>query len=167
NVSEQHPACAAAEGVAHCPELRAPAIERAEVAREDLRQVLRRLPVAAHAREIKLVQQRRVESSQFLTLEAIQNMSGRAREVGRVELLGDGVEAPQRAAVVVLVVALDQLHRQVREGPRPALDRFERITHVILQANATSDVAVPESSTRQWRYCGFGKAPVARNAYRI
>src|SRR6266404_4148725 len=59
HVPEKHPAGAAAKRVAHRPELGAPALERAEFARQDLGHARGRLPVAAEAREVELVQQRR------------------------------------------------------------------------------------------------------------
>jgi hypothetical protein len=82
---------------------------RAEVASERFGHRLRALALAAEAREIELVQQRRVERDQLLALQAVDHMAGRGRVVERFELLGDGVEAPHRPAVVVLVMALEQL----------------------------------------------------------
>src|SRR5215472_10580127 len=125
NVGQQNPARAATEGVSHRAELRAPAIERAEVPREGLGHALCRLTIAAYACEIKLVQQRRVERGQLLALETVQNVARSAREVERLELLGDSVETPERPAVVVLVVALDELHREVGERPGTAVDLLQ------------------------------------------
>ena len=66
---------------------------------------------AAQACEIKLVQQRGIERDQLLALEPIDYVAGRILEIERLKLFRDGVEPPQGTAVVVLVVALDQLDR--------------------------------------------------------
>src|SRR5437667_10195857 len=52
-------------------------------------------------------------------------------EIERLELLGDGVQASQRPAVVVLVVALDQLERKPVERPRTAVDLLQMVAHVM------------------------------------
>ncbi len=132
DISEQDPARATAKRVSHRPEFGAPAIERAEVARQDLAHGLRRLAIPAHAGEVKLVQQRGVERDQLLALQPVQDVPGRLLEIERLELLGDGVQAPQRPAVVVLVMALDQLHRKVGKRPGTALDRLQLVAHVCL-----------------------------------
>src|SRR5262249_11700276 len=140
NVGQQNPARAAAERVSHRAELGAPAIDRAEVAREDLGHPPRRLTVAAEAREIELMQQRRIERDELLALERVQNMAGRAREVERLELFGDRVETPERPTVIILVMALDELYREIRERPGTAMDLLQRIAHVILQVRTTKYV---------------------------
>src|SRR5499426_1925031 len=132
HVREKYPAGAAVERVAHRPELGAPALERAEIARQDLGHARGRLPVAAEAREVELVQQRRVERDQLLALETVEDMRRRLGEVERLELLRNGVEPPERAAVVVLVVALDQRHRKPAQRPGAALDLLQSIAHTIL-----------------------------------
>jgi hypothetical protein len=58
------------------------------------------------------VQQRGVERGQFLAFQAVDDVARRLGEVERFELLGDGIEAPQRPAVVVLVVTFDELERE-------------------------------------------------------
>jgi hypothetical protein len=57
------------------------------------------------------VQQRGIERDEFLALQAIDDMTWRLFEIERVEVLGNRVQAPQCAAIVILVVALDQLQR--------------------------------------------------------
>src|SRR5262249_4137529 len=113
----------------HRAKLGAPPIERAKVAGERLGHALGRLAVASQAREVELVQQRRVERHELLALEAVEDVTGCGLEVERRELLGDGVQAPQRPAVVVLVVALDQLGRESVQGPRTAVDLFQLVAH--------------------------------------
>jgi hypothetical protein len=132
DVDQHDPARSAAQGVAHCHELVAPALDRAEVARQRLRERRLRLAIAAEAREVELVQQRRVERDQLLALEAVDHVAGRLREVQRSELLADGVQLAQRAAVVVLVVALEQLLREAEKQPGPAVDLLQLVAHAFL-----------------------------------
>jgi hypothetical protein len=54
------------------------------------------------------VQQRGIQRDQFLALEAVDEVGRRRGEVELFELLADRVQAPERAAVVVLVMALDE-----------------------------------------------------------
>src|SRR3954467_12880345 len=61
-------------------------------------------------------------------------MRGRLREVERLELLGDGVQAAQRPAVVVLVVALDERQREAVQRPGTTVDLLKRVPHGALQA---------------------------------
>jgi hypothetical protein len=51
------------------------------------------------------VQQRGIEGGELVALQAADDVGGRVRPVEAFELLGDRVETPERAAVVVLVVA--------------------------------------------------------------
>ena len=111
-VAEQHPPRTARERVRHGDELAAPAIRRAEVAGEGLGQRLGRLALAAEAGEIDFMQECGIERHQLLALEAVDDVARRLGEIQRLQLLGNGVEAPQRSAIVVLVVALDQLGRK-------------------------------------------------------
>jgi hypothetical protein len=129
DVRQEHPPRAAAERVAHRPEFRAPAIERAEVTRQDVGHALRRLAVSAHAREVQLVQQRGIERDQLLALEAVEDVRRRFVEIERFELLRDRVQAPERTAVVVLVVALDERQREPVQRPGTAVDLLQLVTH--------------------------------------
>ena len=56
---------------------------------------------------------------------------GVLREIERLELLSDGVEAPHGAAVVVLVVALHEGQGQAAQRPGTAVDLFQVVTHGI------------------------------------
>src|SRR5207237_3771568 len=85
--------------------------------------------IAAHAREIKFVQQGGIERDQLLALEAVDDMARRLREIERLELLGDGVQAPQRPAIVVLVMTLDELQREAAQRPWTAIDLLQLIAH--------------------------------------
>src|SRR5262249_46049531 len=83
----------------------------------------------AQAREVELMEQGRIERDQLLALEANDHVTGRGREVDRSELLRDLVQPSERAAVVVLVVAFNQLLRQVRQEPGTAVYGCELVTH--------------------------------------
>ena len=143
DVGQDHPAGTATKRVAHRSELRAPPIERAELLNNDIRDGFRRLALAVQAREVELVQQRGVERNQLLPLEPVDDMAGRALEIERFELLGDRVETAQRAAIVVLVVALDELQREAVQHPRAAMDLFQRILHDTSKRRLTN-VAQPK-----------------------
>src|SRR5215467_12536223 len=75
------------------------------------------------------MQQGRVERDQLLTLEAVDDITRRGRVVDRFELRGDGVQPPHGAAVVVLVVALDELQGEPVQEPGTAVDRCKLIAH--------------------------------------
>src|SRR5262249_23295774 len=123
-VDEQHPARAAGERVAHRNELALPAVNRPEIARERFCDRRGRLTAfATEAREIQLVQERRIERAQFLALEPVDHIARRGLEIERGELLRNSVQAPERAAIVVFVVALDQLEGQGVQQPRPTVYR--------------------------------------------
>ena len=98
---------------------------------------LRQGPVAefarAEAREIELVEQRRIERGELLALEPVDHVARRGGEIERLQLLRDRVQASQRPAVVVLVMALDELERKAVQQPRPAIDGCELVTHECLR----------------------------------
>jgi hypothetical protein len=126
---EQHPTRATTQRVAHGTELGTPAIERAKIAREHFHHRLGRLAVAAHAREVQLVQDHGIHRNELLALQAIHQVTGRRGEIQRIELLGDRIEPAHGAAVVVLIVTLDQFERESVQCPGTAVNRFNRITH--------------------------------------
>ena len=87
---QQHPARAAGERLGERHELAPPAVDRAEVARERRGHGLRHgAPVAAEAREVELVQQRRVERGRLVALQAAHAFGRRGRRIERLELLGE------------------------------------------------------------------------------
>src|SRR5262245_31590861 len=112
--------------------LGAQATERTEVTGGGFRHRLRWLAVPAHASKVELVQQRGIEREQLLALEPVEDVRGRLLEIKRLELLGDGVQAPERAAIIVLVMALDELHREVGQRPGTAVDLLELVAHTSL-----------------------------------
>src|SRR4029077_15237513 len=116
-------------------ELAAPAVDRAEVARDRAGDRLRQRPaIAAQTGEIEFVQQGRVEGDELIALQAVDHVGRRRRRVERLELLRDGVEAIERAAVVDLIVTLDQARRHAVQGPGSAEQGGKVIAHGGLRA---------------------------------
>ena len=124
HVSQEHPAGAAAQRSSHGAELRLPAIGRPEVPGEDFDKIPGIAAIAAETGEIELVQDHGVERDQLLAPRPIQRKAWQLGEIGGLELRRDRVQASQRASIVVLVVALDQLGREALEQPRSAVQRF-------------------------------------------
>src|SRR5215470_8656215 len=95
-------------------------------------------------------------------------MGRRVVEIERRELLGDGVQAPERPAVVVFVMALDELDREIGQRPGTAMNLLERVPHGNPpSANDERRRGARGLRARHWSDCGFDNAPLARNAYRI
>src|SRR4029077_13103741 len=91
------------------------------------------------------------------SLEPVDDIARRLRVVERFELLGNGVQASHGAAIVVLIVALDELQREAAQRPRTAVDLLQLIAHdntskhklnLRRDGSRTIDV-VPESVTRR------------------
>src|SRR5262245_38039783 len=133
-VRQQNPSRPPAHGLAHRDELGPPALDAPKVTREGLAQRRIGLAALAEAVEVQLVQNHRVRCDQLLSLEAVDGEHGRRGHVERAELGDDRVEAPDRPAVVVLVVADDQSFREAIEFPRLGT----RGLHVIRHADWTS-----------------------------
>jgi hypothetical protein len=122
---EDDPARAAGERLAHRGELGAPGGERAEVALDRRGEVARGIAAGAAERvEIDFVQDDRAGGDQLLALEAVQLEDRCVRDVERGKAPPDRVEAPQRAAIIVLVVAREEAFGEAVE-PR----RLERQWH--------------------------------------
>ena len=90
-------------------------------------QVLAGRAFLAEPVEEELVQDHRVGGDQLLALEAIDQEARRGREIEPGELLLDEVQALHRAAVVVLVMADDQLLRHALDALRIAAERLHRV----------------------------------------
>jgi hypothetical protein len=58
------------------------------------------------------------------------NMRRRRSGIERFELFGNRVQAREGAAIVVLIVALDEPWRDAQKSPRPAEQRCDLISHV-------------------------------------
>src|SRR5258706_4198830 len=114
---KQCPTRAAAQRRRKASEFRAPALERAEVARQADAESRRlagwfEFAVAAEAGEIEFVQSHRVGRDQLLALEAVQAVDGRVRPIDCRELGADRMQPLDGAAVVVLVMGLQQAFRK-------------------------------------------------------
>ena len=129
-MNEQDPAGAASQRVSHGDELAAPALDRPEITGKRRRKQFSRLPsVSAQACEVELVQEGRIERDQLLALERVDNVTWCAAEIERLELFGDRVQAIERAAVVVFIMALDETRRDAVQQPGPAKDWTKTIAH--------------------------------------
>ena len=102
----------------------APSLDRTKIACEDRGQLLARRALIAEPIEEQLVQDHRIGGDQLLALQSIDEEARRAVEVEVCELLGDEVEALHRPAVVVLVVADDQLLGHALDVLRIAAERL-------------------------------------------
>jgi hypothetical protein len=77
----------------------------------------------AQAVEIDLVQQHRVGGDQLLALQPVEAEARSRRRIEGGEIPADRVQPAHRAAIVVLVVAGDQLGREALEAGRLEGDR--------------------------------------------
>src|SRR5260221_1736754 len=143
---EQHPAGAAAQRLAHRGKLRAPALQRAEVAGQRVAQGRIGLALRAERGEEELVQDHRHRRDQLLVLEAVHGEDGRAGEVEGGELLGDRVQALDGAAVIVLVMADDELLRHALDPLRIAGERLHRVGHEVTAAKYRAMPAAEQPS---------------------
>src|SRR5262249_36066257 len=108
NVGQQNPTRASSQRFRQSDELLTPPQNGAEVADDGGRNLLRqRSAIAAQAREVELMQQRRIEQGCLVALQSANDVSWRGRGVECLEFLGNRVEPIQGAAIVVFVVALD------------------------------------------------------------
>src|SRR6185437_5106010 len=107
-----------AERPAHGGELGAPTADAAEIAGEGRGQRRVGRAFLAQRREEQLVQDHRIGGDELLALEAVDGENRCRRKIERGELLRDGVQALHRAAVIVLVVADDELLRHSLDASR-------------------------------------------------
>jgi hypothetical protein len=131
DVAEKHPPGTAGEIAGKRHELAAPAVDRSEVADDRARDRLRDgSAVAAEAGKVELVQQRRIQCRDLVPLETADRVAWRRGQVQSREFLGNRVQARDRAAVVVLVMALDQARRDAVERPGAAEERSGTVLYV-------------------------------------
>jgi hypothetical protein len=126
---EQHPSRPAALRLPHRGKFRAPAIDTAEIAGQRIAQLPFRLALAAQRGEKELAQDHRVRRDQLFALQAIDDKDRRGSEVEFCELRRDGVQPPDRAAIIVLVMAEDQLFGHPLDPRRIAGERLHGIGH--------------------------------------
>src|SRR5581483_2304325 len=86
--------------------------------------------IAAETGKIKLMQQGGIERRHLLLLQPADDVSGRRLRIERSELLRNGVQASNSAAVVILIVTFDQPWRDAVECPRAAEKRRDLVTHL-------------------------------------
>jgi hypothetical protein len=136
---EDRPARTAGERLGHGGELGAPGGDAAEIALDRASEFGGRLAkpggwiiaMAAEGIEIDLVQDHRARGNQLFALEAVDLEGARARPVDGCEPRANGVEPPQRPAVVVDVMAHEQalgepVHELRLEQKRPNRHGFGR-----------------------------------------
>ena len=134
---QQHPARTTTQRLAHGDELGAPLGERTEVARDRVGQGALGLSAAAFAGagqavEVDLVQQHRVGGDQFLALQPVQAKAGQLGRIARGQVGVDGVQPSHRAAVVVDVMAADQIAGQALQSDWFEGDGSRVILHYLL-----------------------------------
>ena len=124
--SQDHPARAAAFGLAHRDELRPPPLEGPEITGEGVGE--RRAGAALFGTEpgkIDFMQDHRIGRDQFLALQPVYQVSGRLGVIEPGQLLGDLIEPFHRAGVVVGVVAGENLFRQTFDLRRVERHRLD------------------------------------------
>src|SRR6266487_4452229 len=126
---QKHPAGAPAQRLPHRRELGMPPFIRAEVTRQSCSKHGARLAWLSEAVEVELVEDHRIGGDEFLTFESIHDEHRRSREIELRQLHSNGVESLDRPAVVVLVMADDQLFRQPFDPCRIAGQRFHYVGH--------------------------------------
>jgi hypothetical protein len=108
------------------------------VARDRRFKRLSRYTLVAKPVEKQLVQDHGVRGDQLLALEAIDEKIRSRVEVETRELLGDEIEPLHSAAVVVLVVADDQLFRHALDALRIAPKGLHCVHHSVPPSKATA-----------------------------
>ena len=92
--TQQNPAGARIERIRQRHEFAAPAIERAEIARERIRHDFRYgAPISAKARKVQFVQCQRIQRRRLVLLQAADDMRRRRGGIERFELFGNRVQA--------------------------------------------------------------------------
>src|SRR4029079_1553531 len=100
------------EGVRQGDELMAPAVDRAEIALKRADHRFRYgATVTAQAGEVELMQQRGIECCRLFLLQPADDLSRRRLRIERGKLIGDRIQARECAAVVILIMTLDQPRR--------------------------------------------------------
>ena len=108
-IGEKDPTRATAFGLSHRGKFRAPTVKAAEVTDDGVAKRAARAPGAAHAVEIDFVKDHRVGRDQFLAFQTVDEEVRRFGEVQLCELGADRVQPFDRADIVVLVVADENL----------------------------------------------------------
>src|SRR5262249_26793010 len=126
---QQHPSGAAAECFAHGHEFGSPTLEGSEIPRQRVLQVRARFASLAETIEKQFVQDHRVHRDELLALEAVDEKAGGPRVIELGELFLDQIEAFDRPAVIILVVADDQPFGHALDPGRVARQRLELVNN--------------------------------------
>src|SRR4029450_5090722 len=98
HLDKHHPPRAAGQALRHSDELAPPAVHRAEVSGQNLREHLGRPSISeCHAGEVQLVKKRRVQRDQLFTLQAVDDIRGSLLEVEGLHVVGCAVQHSPRA----------------------------------------------------------------------
>jgi len=147
--AQQDPAGPSVKRIRQRHEFAAPAIDRAEIVRERIHHGFGYdAPVSAEARKVHLVQHQRIQRRRLVLLQTADVMRPRRGRIERFELCGDRVQAREGAAIVVLVVVLDEFWREAEKRPGPAEQRCDLISHVDVSRirHERLDVAMPDAA---------------------
>ncbi|OMP13544.1 hypothetical protein COLO4_01454 [Corchorus olitorius] len=148
-VSEQHPARAATQRLAHRREFGLPARNRAEIAFDGILQPTFQRPAITEAVEVHLVQDHRIRGDQFLALQAIEHEHRCGCHIECGQFSRDRVQSLHGTTVVVLVVADDQLLRQTGKLGRVTRQWLQLIGHDVFSHNGV-----------QWCSSGYAAKPI-------
>jgi len=88
------------------------------------------IALAAETVEVELVDDHRIRGDQFLALETVQDEDRRRRDVEAGQLGRDGVQPLHRAAVVVFIMADEQLLGDAFDLRRIERQLLDRILHL-------------------------------------
>src|SRR5262245_16213965 len=120
---------AAAACLAHGHDFGSPALEGSEIPSERVAEVWTRFALLAEPVEEQFVQDHRIHRDELLTLEAVDDKAGGPRVIELGELFLDQIEAFDRPAVIVLVVADDQPLGHALDPGRVTRQRLELVGH--------------------------------------
>src|SRR5437870_1845869 len=130
HIRQKYPATVPGQALAQRDEFATPALNRPEITGDGVRDGFERCPpIPAEAREIQLMKQRRVEQGRLLPTEATDDRGRHCRDIERLQLARERVQAIESSSVVVLVVAFDELRRHAIQRPRAAEKGGDAILH--------------------------------------
>ena len=147
--AQQDPAGPSVKRIRQRHEFAAPAIDRAEIVRERIHHGFGYdAPVSAEARKVHLVQRQRIQRRRLILLQAADDMRRCRGRIECFELFGNRVQAREGAAIVVLIVALDEPWRDAQKSRRPAEQGCDLILHVDVSRirRGRLDVIVPNAA---------------------
>src|SRR5690349_16966048 len=96
------------------------------------------------------MQERRVKGRQLVALQVADYLRGRSSRVQCLKFGRDFVKVGQRAAIVVLVMALDEPRRDSVQGPGAAEQRGKLVPHLLYSADDWSGAGAIEVVATTW-----------------